>query len=270
MGLLALLVALVALSGCPLNLDEEETPNEPPFTFFNATPPDTTFRNDAFFRWIGTDLDNDVVAYQYQLVFTDQEYYESAGQTGTVISSVDPRGGPEQVWTDRRTDAFQTFSELEDGWYEMRARSIDADGAESEAASFRFYLFYDDVSPRAIIGTIDAMGNNNQGCGRIGTPTAWTFLVNGTDESRNTITPRNELEYQFQLVGRTASLCETPIDDDVSDWEFFPASDPDPIQVFYTGLLDPACPWDFRLSVRDAAGNIGSASCCITREGSCQ
>jgi hypothetical protein len=277
-GLLGL---IVVLSGCPLSFDKEERDNQPPFTFFDVTPADTTFTNEAFFRWIGTDLDSDVVAYQYQLVETDSLWFESEGQLGSLIDSIDPpgdpndsNGDPRELWTPRRTDNFQSFADLDDGWYEMRARSIDQEGAPSDPAVFRFYVFFDDVPPVPIIGTVDGQGNNNQMCGRIGQVTSWTFLINASDESRNTTTPRSAVEYSYELRGRSQVNCTSHLSDGFTDWRFFPAGD-EPLRVgdgpptLYTDLFDAVCRWDFTLRARDPAGNIATTSCCITREGSC-
>ena len=87
--LLGFLAGALGSTGC-FEFEKEPQPHTPPTTFFNGTPPDTTFRNAAFFQWIGTDLDSDVVAFQFQLVETDSVYFETGGQVGGVIRSIDP------------------------------------------------------------------------------------------------------------------------------------------------------------------------------------
>jgi len=273
-GLLLLLLGLLgvalASTGC-VEFEKQPKDNLPPSTFFNITPDDTTFRNEAFFQWIGTDLDSDVVAFQYQLVETDSLYFETGGLAGSVLQSIDPI---EDRWSDRRTDNFRSFADLEDGWYEMRARSIDQEGLESPTAVFRYYVFFDDIAPVPIIGTVDAQGNNNQGCGRIGSATSWVFQINASDESRRQVTPRQFIEYSFELRGRSQNNCSTHLADGFTDWTLFPPG-VQPLTVGgspptqYTDLFDPLCRWDFTLRARDPAGNIGTVSCCITREGTC-
>ncbi|MEZ5066667.1 MAG: hypothetical protein R3B81_18230 [bacterium] len=274
LSLFGLLGLVVALSGCPLSFDKQAGENTNPITFFDSTPADTTFRNEAFFRWIGTDLDSDVVAYQYQLVETDEAFFESGGQAGTVIRSLDPPGGPDDNWTPRQTDQFTTFSDLDDGWYEMRARSIDSEGAFSETARFRFYVFFDDVPPVPVIGDYDEFGEIDQMCGRIGQTTSYVFFINASDDSRLQTTPRTAIEYSYELRGRSQNTCTSHLSDGFTDWTYFPSGS-DPLIVGnapptqYSDLFDSQCLWDFTLRARDPAGNIGTVSCCITREGSC-
>jgi len=268
--LLGFLAGALGSTGC-FEFEKEPQPNTPPNTFFNVTPPDTTFRNEAFFQWIGTDLDSDVVAFQFQLVETDSVYFETGGQVGGVIRSIEPIV---DTWSRRQTDNFRSFADLEDGWYEMRARSIDSEGLESDAAIFRYYVFFDDVVPVPIIGVVDFEGNNNQLCGRIGAVSSWTFQINASDPSRNQVTPRQVIEYSYELRGRQQSNCSTHTSDSPTDFVFFPpGSAPltvgDTPPTLYADLFDPVCRWDFTLTARDPAGNRADVSCCITREGSC-
>jgi hypothetical protein len=257
-------------AGCLFEFQKEPRSNAPPITFFDVSPADTTYSNEAFFTWLGTDLDSDVVAYQYQLVETDSLYYYSAGQQGTVLRSIVPRReftGSETdtfVWTDRTLDNSQAFSNLDDGWYEMRARAIDDAGQASSAPALRrFYVFYDDVEPRALI---------SPDCGRIPNQ-SWTFSIDATDESRNAVTPRSQLEVRYELKGRRESECDgihvrdgwTPSGD---VWAKFP-TDGSPIVVEYTDLTSAICGWDFKVEVRDPARNVGKSECCITKTGGC-
>ena len=273
----------VLLAGCPLEFQKEPAVNRAPFTFFDVSPADTTFSNEAFFTWLGTDLDSDVVAYQYQLVQTDSLYYYSAGQQGTVLRSVVPRReftGSETdtyVWTDRTLDNSQSFSELDDGWYEMRARSIDDGGNFSDPPALRrFYVFFDDVPPTPIIIT-PRPGGTTAACARLPSGlSAWTFFLDAEDQSRNAETPRSALEYSYQLRGRSSATCTTHLTDGFTEWRRFPA-DGLPVEVgnspptVYSDLFDPNCGWDFTFRVRDPAGNVASTTdCCITKGSGCQ
>ena len=268
----------VMLAGCPLEFRGEDPTNAPPFTFFVA-PEDTTFKNEVSFGWLATDLDSDVVAYQFQLVQTDSVFYATAGDSGLVLKSIDPPlESDDQValndhWSERSLDNFQTFSDLDDGWYEMRARGIDDAGSPSNPpARHRFFLFFDDIPPTPII--IDPRpGGTQPACGRI-TVTSWTFAVDAFDESRNATTPRGLLEFSVQLRGRSLNTCSTHLADGFTDWTFFPPGVPfviigvDP-PTQYNDLTDPECGWEFTLRVRDPAGNVASAVCCVTRNQGC-
>lgn len=269
-----------ALAGCPLEFRKEGGDNAKPRTFFDVAPDDTTFSNEAFFTWLGTDLDSDVVAYQYQLVETDSVYYYAAGQQGRVLRSIDPRreftGSEEDtfVWSDRTLDNSQAFSELNDGWYEMRARSIDDGGQLGDAAILRFYVFFDDVPPSPIIIT-PRPGSSNAACGRLPEGvTSWTFFVDATDESRNATTPRTQLEYSYQLRARSSITCTTHLTDGFTEWRRFPTGGL-PIEVgnspptVYSDLFDQFCGWEFTFRVRDPAGNVASIPCCITKTSGC-
>lgn len=268
------------LAGCPFEFKKDGGDNALPRTFFDAAPGDTTFSNEAFFTWLGTDLDSDVVAYQYQLVETDSVYYYSAGQSGRVIRSIDPRreftgSESDTLWSDRTLDNSQAFSELNDGWYEMRARSIDDAGFAGAPAILRFYVFFDDVPPTPII--IDPRpGGTAAACGRLPNTgiTSWTFFVDATDDSRNAATPRTQLEYSYQLRARSSITCTTHLTDSFTEWRRFP-SDGLPIEVgnapptVYSDLFDQFCGWEFTLRVRDPAGNVASTPCCITKTSGC-
>lgn len=268
------------LGGCPLEFRKPPEANSAPFTFFDTSPSDTTFQNEAFFVWLATDLDSDVVAYQYQLVETDSQYYFSAGQSGSILRSLDPplestdQAALNERWTERTLDNFQSFGDLEDGWYEMRARGIDDAGTPSNPpARRRFYVFFDDVPPTPII--IDPRpGTTQPACGRIPAVTSWTFAIDAFDESRNATTPRERLQYSVQLRGRSQAFCTTHLTDGFTDWTFFPpgtaflviGTSP-PTQ--YTDLNDQECGWEFTLRVRDPAGNTASVVCCITKNFGC-
>jgi hypothetical protein len=264
----------------PFEFRKQDRENTPPFTFFNTAPRDTTYSNQAFFVWLATDLDSDVVAYQYQLVETDQAYFESAGQNGRVLRSVVPslesadQDALNNLWSDRTLDNAQTFADLDDGWYEMRARGIDAGGVASDPpARKRFYVFFDDVPPTPIVVT-PRPGSQDPACGRIPPVTTWTFWIDATDESRNATTPRRLLQYSYQLRGRRQDTCSTHLTDGFTDWTYFPAGS-GAIEVGllpptqYTDLQDPECGWDFTLRVRDPAGNVASFVCCITKAFGC-
>ncbi|GJM44601.1 MAG: hypothetical protein DHS20C21_14430 [Gemmatimonadota bacterium] len=269
---LSALAALgVLLSGCPFDFQKETRPNSPPFTFFDGSPADTTFDKNVNFRWLGTDLDSDVVAYQFQLVSTDAEFFFSGGQFGNVLSSINPLSpSPEENWSPRGTDNRQGFIDLEDGYYEMRARSIDDTGQFSAPAKHRFFLKFDDIVPQVTV--LRANGETEFTCGRVlvaGSPQ--TFYFTATDESRSGTTPRSELQYRYTLRGRSANTCTTHLADRASEWEFFPDDSQTPqIGPTYNDLLDGACGWDFRVEVRDPAGRIGAAVCCVTQTTGCR
>jgi hypothetical protein len=270
---LAGLAALLA--GCPLEWENEGGDNSPPFTFFDVMPNDTTFTNEAFFTWLGTDLDSDVVAYQYQLVETDSEYFFSDGQRGRVLRSIDPRreygagGETAELWSEQVLDNSQSFSDLPDGWYEMRARAIDDAGTPSTApARRRFYVFFDDIPPTPIIVT-PRPGTQTPACGRINV-NAWTFFLTAVDSSRSAVTPREQLQYSYQLRGLSVETCSTHLTDPFTEWTNFPAG-ADPVEVgalpptVYSDLFDPTCGWELTLRVRDPAGNLATAPCCVSK-----
>lgn len=279
----ALLGLAALLAGCPFEFRKEGAGNSAPTTFFDVAPGDTTFSNEAFFTWLGTDLDSDVVAYQYQLVETDSLFYYTAGQQGHVLRSLDPRReftGSETLedtylWSDRSLDNSQSFAELNDGWYEMRARAIDDAGQASTApARYRFYVFFDDVPPTPVI--IDPRpGSSNPACGRLPSGvSSWSFFLDAADESRNALTPRSQLEFSYQLRARSTVTCNTHLTDSFTEWMRFP-SDGLPVEVgqvpptIYTDLFDPFCGWDFTFRVRDPAGNVATVSCCVTQRTGC-
>jgi len=263
------------LAGCPFEFEKEPSENQPPFAFFNVAPPDTTFANEAFYSWLGTDRDSDVVAYQYQLVETDSLYYFSRGTQGRVLRSIDPRrefaspDEPTEIWSDRTLDNFTSFSELPDGWYEMRARAIDAGGTPSPPAKARLYVFFDDIPPLPIIVDPRPGTSSTPACGRIGV-SSWTFFIDATDESRSQTTPRTALEYSYQLRAKSAANCSTHLTDAFTEWRPFPTGGL-PIEVgnapptLYTDLFDVNCGWDLTLRVRDPAGNVASTVCCVAR-----
>jgi hypothetical protein len=290
--LAALGTVAVLVAGCPLKFEKEARDNSPPFTYFDVSPNDTTFSNEVFFSWIGTDLDSDVVAYQYQLVATDSAYYYTGGAGGRVVASLDPRpqdvGSPRQPgdpgyteddrtferYSEQSLDNFQSFSDLEDGWYEMRARSIDDSGIPNGApARFRFYVFFDDIPPSPVV--IDPKpGTITPACGRIGSVTSWTFFITASDSSRNAGTPREALEFSYQLRARSAANCTTHLTDSFTEWTRFPSGG-NPVEIgttpptLYTDLFDANCGWELTLRVRDPAGNVASVPCCISRGTGC-
>jgi len=274
-SLVALTGLTALLAGCPFEFEKETSENSPPFTFFDVAPADTTFQNQVSFRWLGTDLDSDVVAYQYQLVRTDEAYYFFGADSGHVLLSIDPRSdSPDVQWTERITDNFQSFVGLEDGWYEMRARSIDNRGAFSPAATSRFYVFFDDIPPAPRL--VGDPNSNRPACGRLPNGiTSWTFFFTASDSSRSGGTPRSSLEYAYQLRAVSASTCNTHLSDPFTEWQFFPDDTDEPIQVgnepptLYTDLLDPQCGWNFTVRVRDPAGQVASATCCISQTTGC-
>ena len=267
------------LAGCPLHFENEPSANTPPVTFFDSSPSDTTFQNQAFFVWLATDLDSDVVAYQFQLVQTDSAYYYSGGQSGKVLRSINPplesndQNALNNLWSERSLDNVENFADLDDGWYEMRARGIDDGGLVSNPpARDRFYVFFDDIPPTPII--IDPRpGTTDPACGRINV-NAWWFAIDALDESRNATTPRTLLEYSYQLRGKSLATCTTHLTDSFTDWVTFPAGS-SPIIIGtnpptqYTDLDDPNCGWDFTLRVRDPAGNVATFVCCITHSFGC-
>ncbi len=268
----------LAVAGCPFKFEKEPRENAAPFTFFDSSPPDTTFANEVFFVWLGTDRDSDVVAFQYQLVQTDSLYYFTGGAQGEVLTSIDPRenvspGEDPDLWSERSLDNFQGFVELDDGWYEMRARSIDDLDKPSDPARHRFFVFFDDINPVPVV--IDPRpGTTTPACGRIGGATSWTFFVTASDSSRHAVTPREALQYSYQLRGRSSASCTTHLTDGFTEWRHFPPGTA-PIEIgnapptLYTDLFDPNCGWELTFRVRDPAGNQAFAPCCISRGTGC-
>lgn len=261
---LIVLGLVLVVSGCPFRFEEENRPNAAPNTYFDRSPPDTTFQNEVSFRWVGTDLDSDVVAYQFQLVQVDSLYYYTGGVQGTVLRSIDPRSeSPDTLWSERVTDDFRTVRDLDDGWYEFRARAIDdRREADPTPATTLFYVFFDDVPPVPEI-------QNDPRCGRIGSRTDYVFLVNATDASRNAITPRSRLEYSVQLRVSSGTSCLEHRADPFTDWVRFPDDTATPVLIgndpptVYQDLFSRGCTWTFTLRVRDPAGSIATTSCDI-------
>lgn len=260
-----LAVALAALSGCPFEFDKEPRDNTPPNTFFLTQPPDTTFQNLISFNWNGVDLDSDVVAYQFQLVVTDAQYYFTGGAAGQVLESIDPRGGPGEQWSARTLDVFRSFTELDDGYYEFRIRSIDADGvADPEPGRHRFFVFYDDVVPDVVLLSPTQA--------RLNGLTSAVFVFNASDQSRNSTTPREQLEYSYQLRALSLTLCTTHTNDQPTEFRKFPPGT-DPVTVgnepptLYSDLIGTGCEWMFTLRVRDPARNIAILNFRIEQNG---
>ncbi|MGH2569695.1 MAG: hypothetical protein ACRDGR_00625 [bacterium] len=265
-----LLAGLPPLVGCPLHFQNEATPNDPPTTFFLrlSSQPDTVFVNQREFSWVGTDVDNDIVAYQFQLVEVDSLYYFSGGQVGEshVVRYVFPRPLPNAIcpddcWSPRDRDTFTRFSDLSDGWYEMRVRAIDRGGAIDDTPALKlFYVFFDDIAPVAAI-------QNNPRCGRLNGAQSYTFLINGSDVSRNAVTPRSKLEYRVQLRAQSTETCQTHLADPFTAWKRFPDDSNVPVVIGdapptqYTDLFPPGCRWTFAVEVRDPAGNRGTDTC---------
>jgi hypothetical protein len=270
-----LLAGLPPLVGCPVHWQDEETPNDPPTTFFLrlAAEPDTIFVNQREFTWVGTDLDNDIVAYQFQLVEVDSEYYFSGGQVGEshVLRYVAPRplpgaSCPDDCWSPRDTDTFTRFTDLPDGWYEMRVRSIDRGGALDDTPARKlFYVFFDDIAPDAVI-------QNDPRCPRLGGVQSYLFLINGSDESRNAVTPRSRLEYRVQLRAQSLNDCQTHLADPFTAWRRFPDDSDTPVVIGdqpptqYTDLFPIGCSWTFTVEVRDPAGNRGTDNCLLQQQ----
>lgn len=263
---LLMLGVVFALSGCPLSIEKEQRDNAAPNTFFDSTPPDTTFQNEVSFRWLGTDLDSDVVAFQYQLVEVDSLYYFTNGANGTVIRSLDPRSeSGEQQWTERVTDNFQTFRDLDDGWYEMRARSIDSGGQPDESpATKAFFVFFDDIPPVPEIRST---------CGRIGALTSYVFEFTASDASRRATTPRSAIEYAVQLRSNSCSMCPEHCADSFTDWRRFPDNDVENLltagnspPTVYSDLFSRPCVFTFTLRVRDPARLLSVTSCDVRTE----
>lgn len=288
-ALLAAGAVVAALSGCPLRLEDQPQANTPPNTFFDRDPPFRsgggdcggglpageqkhsqwiTFTGEVSLSWAGTDLDNDVVAFQYQLVETDSLYYLTGGLQGSVLRSLDPRSeSGEERWTERLTDTFQTFRDLNDGWFEFRVRSIDAAGAmDPSPAVSRFEVFFDNIPPVAIIA-------NPSQCGRLGSMTQARFQLTASDVSRKGVTPRSQLQYSVQLrASKAVGSCNNRhISDSFTEWECFPSDDPNDVVI--VGAAAPTdyndldgtspCEWTFTYRVRDPAGQITTNNTCV-------
>ncbi|HMB69742.1 MAG TPA: hypothetical protein VKU85_10540 [bacterium] len=281
---------LAFLSGCPVHVENTPVPNVAPNTFFERDPPFrvgggdcgggvpageqqhsrwVTFTSEVSFGWRGSDLDNDVVAYQYQLVEVDSLYYLTGGLQGNVIRSLDPRSeSGEERWTERITDTFQTFRDLSDGWFEFRVRAIDATGEwDSTPALSRFEVFFDNVPPLPIIA-------NPGQCGRLGPLTQARFQLTASDVSRKGPTPRSQLQYSVQLrASQNVNSCDSHLSDSFTEWLCFPSDDPNDVIILgaepptdYNDLTGTAgCVWTFTVRVRDPAGQITSLSCDLVK-----
>ncbi len=276
LAITALILGAIALAGCPLSFESDDGTNVPPITFFENSPPDTSFDRLNTYRWLGTDLDSDVVAYQYQLVEVDSLYGTSGGALGGVIRSVDPdrrfRPGEDDVlWSDRQTDNFHTFDQMVDGWYEMRVRSIDDRGTfDPSPAKHNFFVFIDERAPNAVVLT--------ETCTQCIEVNSWTFLCTASDSSsEDKPTPRTSLEYSYVLRGQSTNCGHSA--DAFTDWIFFPdATSILEIDGSRVGGLDggsgtrydnldaTSCAWDFTFRVRDPAGNIATQLCTLTHQ----
>jgi len=259
--LAALILLIAVLSGCPFSFESEPRPNAAPTTFFLGEPPDTTFQNQMQFSWNGTDQDSDVVAYQFQLV-----YFGPDSPAGPPIESIDPPNSTgEEEWTDRTTDDFHSFVELDDGFYEMRVRAIDQQGvADPDPVRHSFYVFFDDIAPEPDIIDPDGEGI------RITAPRI-KFLFTASDQSRNKTTKRADLEYSYQLRATSLTACSSHTNDVFTDWKSFPSDTTQNVEVgeqpptVYSDLFSNDCSWDFTLRVRDPANNIGTLVFRVTK-----
>jgi hypothetical protein len=275
---------LVTLSGCPLSYETESDENIPPITFFEQPELDDEVLvpivtdQDISFQWLGTDLDSDVVAYQFQWVETDSLYAYTGGLDGRVIRSIVPRreieeGGPDEFWAERTTDNRETFTQLADGFYEMRVRAIDDTGTpDPTPARYRFEVFVDDVSP------IPSFVPPECG-GRIST-TRYTFTCTAEDSSTYGVrSPRTSLSYRYRLRSVNASSCPAHAADNWTDWISFP-DETTPIVIDgtriglpgvggtggpYNDFFSPGCSWTFQFQVRDIGGNEAEIQCTIER-----
>lgn len=274
---------LLALPGCPLKFEDEPGTNAPPNTFFDRQPPFLTggggcggggggfgpqehtkwisFLNEVSFSWLGTDLDSDVVAFQFQLVETDSLYYATEGLRGSVLRSLDPRSeSPEEQWSERVTDDFQAYQQLPDGWYEFRVRALDASAQPDDSpARSRFEVFFDDIPPAPEIRNT---------CGRIGSGTSKLFFVTASDLSRSGIVPRSLLEWRARLRSDSPTMCPEHAADQFTPWTCFPDDNVDNLiklgdqpPTQYQDLFSRPCSWTFVLQVRDPSGKIGSVEC---------
>ena len=259
-SLLALVGSAAFLSGCPFEFESEPQDNTAPTTFFLGEPADTTFLNTMQFSWNGTDEDSDVVAYQTQLV-----YYEN-NPNGPPVESVDPPNSDgSEEWSDRTTDDFRLFSELADGHYEMRVRAVDQQGLpDTDPARHRFYVFFDDIFP-----LVEILFPTQ---GRLNGVEDIEFHFNASDESRNSTTPREALEYRYQLRAVSLTACTQHLSDQFTEWTKFPPGD-NPIVVDegengpYNDLFPVNCEWTFTLNVRDPAGNVTTETFDIFQNG---
>jgi hypothetical protein len=262
LSLAALVAAIAVFSGCPFEFESEPRPNAAPTTFFLLNPADTTFSNQMSFSWNGTDEDSDVVAYQYQLVYISQTNPDSPPEY-----SLDPPNttGAEQ-WSARTTDDFRSFVDLDDGFYEMRVRAIDQQGTvDPDPARHKFYVFFDDIQPEVEITFPTTPRLNGQ--------TSIVFTFNASDLSRNSETPRTNLEYSYQLRANSLTLCGSHLNDVFTDWVHFPSGDQaitvgNAPPTVYSDLFSIGCTWTFTVRVRDPANNIGDATFTIEQNGS--
>ena len=262
-------ITLVAVSsGCPLKFEGEPRSNAAPTTFFDTAPEDTSFTNEVTFRWIGTDEDSDVVAYQFQLFQTDSLAFETKGAEGERIRSILPRTeSAAENWVPRVTDQFLTERDLEDGWYEFRVRAIDSEGtADPEPAVKYFHVFFDDIEPVPFLENVPL-------CGRLQNTQSYVFLINATDASRShPVTPRSSLEYSVQLRAVSTEFCTQHLQDPFTDWVRFPDDGTAPVPIgnnpptLYQDLFPPGCDWQFTLRVRDPAINTGVYEECVIRQ----
>ena len=280
----ALATLLVVLSGCPLSYETENSENQPPRTFFEAPvipddfegPFPVVTERDITFLWLGTDLDSDVVAYQFQWVETDEEYALTNGLSGRVLRSIVPRqefaeGDDDELWSDRTTDNLETFTELVDGYYEMRVRAIDDQGTpDPTPARYRFEVFVDDVAPLPSFVPVE--------CGGRISVTSYTFTCTAEDYSTFGVRSlRTNLLYRYRLRGNAQACGHNS--DSFTNWIRF-RDETTPVVIdgreigtpatggtggAYNDFFSSGCSWTFTFQVMDVGGNIGQAECTIER-----
>ena len=287
-GIAVAVAGLALLPGCPLRVEKIPTVNTPPNTYFQREPPSriglgncvpgqvsgpqlhthwVTYSNEVSFSWLGTDLDNDVAAYQYQLVETDSLYYETGGLQGTVVRSLDPPSqSGEENWTDRPSLVkLQRQIRRQQPCADHRD-SIDAAGAvDASPAISRFEVSFDDIPP------VPEIRNSAQQCKKIGNVTQAEFWITATDFSRRGPTPRKYLEYRVQLVG--SSACQSHQAPGFTDWQCFRTDDPNDVVIIgtepptvYDDLLGgTGCEFTFTVEVRDPAGKLARAECVVAK-----
>lgn len=242
-------------------------PNSPPNTTIELAPATLFFSETPYFRWSTTDVNGRVVGSQYQLVETDEEYFDTDGAGGTVLRSVQPPANDGGFhWSSLVYGTSQSFREVPSGFFEFRVRAVD-DRAEPDPtpAVHRFRVFHDTIPPVPTIGIPE-----DDGCGPLDGRTHQVFWINATDTGDDGPAPRSWLEYRVQLRSDNHVFCNSHLVDPFTDWTPFPDDSDAPIPIgivpptVYTDLEgNVGCSWTFTLEVRDPPGNRARRTCQI-------
>ena len=87
---------------------------------------------------------------------------------------------------------------------------------------------------------------------------------------------RSDLEFSVQLRATSIDNCTQHVADVFTEWQRFPDDSATPVPIggdgnltrttpptVYNDLFPPGCSWEFKVKVRDPAGNLDESSCVI-------